>query len=128
MSKSPPASLIETLLAIAGNGLEHNPFRAFAQTSRFQPLMNIFALANVKSLKLVAAVHNGVNASARNSHTSSYGEFAKIEQMKSKATQRRVRDSRAAKREIQVGQLRASESQDLGCRIRKGTTKGLWMD
>lgn len=88
--------------------------------------MNIFALADVKSLKLVAAVHNGVNASARNSHTPSYREFAKIEQMKSNATQRRIRDSRAAEREVQVGQLRASKSQNLGCRIRKGTTKGLW--
>ncbi len=48
--------------------------------------MDVFALTDVKSLELVASVHNGVNASARDSYAPSDGELAEVEQVKSNAT------------------------------------------
>lgn len=90
--------------------------------------MQVFALADVKSLKLVATVHNSIDASPGDSHASPYREFAQIEKVEPKATQRRIRDSRTAERKVQVGQLRASKSQDLSRRIGERTAKRLCKD
>ena len=73
--------------SITSDSLKTNPAGELLNTSAFKPITKVFALANIKCLKLVATIYNGFDSNTSDSYASSdrqFMEFEKVETNTSK--------------------------------------------
>lgn len=69
--------------------------------------------------------HNHLNPDPRHANTAPHRKRAEIEQVESDRAERGVGDGRAAKGQVQVGELLAAQGDDFGGGVGEGAAKGL---
>ena len=59
--------------SITSDSLKTNSFGKFLNTSAFEPITKVFALADVKRLKLMTSVYDGLDSNTGDSNATSDG-------------------------------------------------------
>jgi len=79
-----------------GDRVELHALCELLHASSLEPLVEVLALADVKSFELMAAVHNGLDTDTRDTDTAADREIVEVEKVETDATKRGIGDGAAA--------------------------------
>lgn len=109
-----------------GDSLEEDPITILIWPVVFDPWSQVLALADIEGLELVTAVRDRLNTGARDSNTPTHRESLHVQEVEADAAKGRIGDGGAAKRHVQIRQLRALEGKHFGCGVGQSATKRLY--
>lgn len=122
---NPISQLKTTTLPPSPDKTKRHPPPHPTPPSLHNPPLQISTLADIEPLQLMAPLHHGLHAHARDPHAAAHRKEAHLQQVQADAAQGGVRDGGAAEGEVEVVQVRAAEGEDFGGGVGEGAAEGL---
>ena len=89
------------------HSLKSYSWRKPLHPASFQPLTQVLALTDIKSLEFVASVDDCLDTDARDTDTASNGKLLQFQEMQSDTAERGIADGTAAEGEVEATEMRA---------------------